>query len=123
MNSQTNWKPFILFAGLLGLLFLLGLGLTFWTGVHTSGVWWPGMWGMGFFWVFPAFGFVMMLVMMFFFFSVVIRSGGPMDKFGNSDSQHTHLHTSQRQSNKRCPTCDSPVQADWKVYPYCGTKL
>jgi len=114
VNNQTHWKPFIALAGLIGLLFVLGLSLMLWTSAHAGGVWWPVMWGMGLFWLFPAFGFAMMLLMMFFFFGIIGRQGGPPDKF---------WPITPEQSVSRCPSCDSPVQSDWRVCPYCGTHL
>mgnify|MGYP001571049722 CR=1 FL=1 len=112
--ENFNWKPFATVATLFTLLFVIGLGvMTFSRPVigDWPGVWW-GMGGMGFFWILPLFGLVMMLTMMFVFVNMMISRGGPTGWiFVNWPRNFT------------CPSCGSPVQQDWKVCPHCGASL
>ncbi len=134
---------FFIGLGFLGMTFLrsgdVGPGIP-------QGGWWPGMWGMGpFGMIFPCFGFVMMLFMMFFFFRMMTGGGGPMSgmmgrggpmsgmmgRGGPMSGMMGHSHDPQSQSQvsrdepqqDTCPSCESPIQADWKVCPHCGQEL
>ena len=82
--KNTNWKPFIMFGLMIGLIFFIGLSVLAVmfsrsgdVGPGTTyGGWWPGMWGMGpFVMIFPC-GFVVMLFVMFF--RMMAGGGGPM---------------------------------------------
>lgn len=124
--------------GVLGMIFFLsgdaGPGIS-------PGSSWPGMWGLGPFWmIFPCFG----LIMMFFFFRMMIGGGGPMSgmmgrggpmsqmmgrggpmsgMMGQSHDPQSRRQVSQGEPQGTCPSCDSPIQADWKVCPQCGYAL
>ena len=129
MNNQINWKPFVRFATMFAAILIAGFGLMFlWSsgnsgGSWGAGRWFPGAWGMGFFWIFPVFGLAMMLVMMFFFFNLVSTRRSPMDWFLSDRPQTAHPTTAQHEIDSQCPTCDSIVQPDWKVCPCCGASL
>jgi len=130
MNSNSNWKPFALFAVLIGVLIVFGFGLMILlSGANAGGNWGPGVWGpgvggMGFFWIFPVFGFAMMLVMMFFFFIMMGRQGGPMGGFPNNPPLEAHPYQADvRPVDLRCPSCNAIVQPDWNVCPHCGASL
>ncbi len=126
--DEINWKPLAIFMIVIGAIaFLIFLGFSLMASWGNSGgVWGPGMWGMGFFWIFPVFGFVIMLTMMIFFFTVVFRHGGPMNWMRQSDPQHNHNVYTQPHSDKAtkfCPSCGEPVESDWLVCPKCLTAL
>ncbi len=141
--KHTNWRPFIMFGLVISVIFLIGLGflgmLFFRSGDAGSGIlqgdWWPGMWGIGpFGMIFPCFGLVMMICMMFFFFRMMTGGGGPMSgmmgRGGPMSGMMGHTHGPQSRSQvsrdepqNTCPSCESPVQADWKVCPHCGDQL
>ena len=85
--KNTNWKPFIMFGLMIGLIFFIGLSVLAVmfsrsgdVGPGTTyGGWWPGMWGMGpFVMIFPYFGLVVMFFMIFFFSRMMTGGGGPM---------------------------------------------
>lgn len=131
--KHTNWRPFIVVGLMIGVIFLIGLcflGMMFsrsgdvGPGIPQGG-WWPGMWGLGpFGMIFPCFGLVMMLFMMFFFFRLMTGEGGPMSgMMGHSHDPQSRSQVSWDEPQVTCPSCESPIQADWKVCPHCGQEL
>ena len=141
--NNTNWKPFIMFGLMIGLICFFGLIFLVMMfsrsgDVSPGGVqggWWPGMWGMGpFMIIFPCFGLVIILFMLFFGFRMMAGGGGPMSgMMGRGGPMsgmtgHSHDPQSQRQdspatSQETCPSCASPIQSDWQVCPHCGQEL
>ncbi len=142
--KHTNWRPFIMFGLMIGVIFFIGLGflgmMFFRSGDAGPGIpqggWWPGMWGMGpFGMIFPCFGFVMVLFMLFFFFRMMTGEGGPMvgmmghrggpmsGMMGHSHDLQSRSQVSRDEAQDTCPSCESPIQADWKVCPHCGQEL
>ena len=140
--KHTNWRPFIMFGLMIGVMFFIGLGslgmMFFRSGDAGPGIppggWWPGMWRMGpFGMIFPCFGFVMVLFMLLFFFRMMTGGGpmpGMMGRGGPMSGMMGHNHEPQSQSQvwrdelqDTCPSCQSPIQADWKVCPRCGQEL
>jgi zinc-ribbon domain len=91
------------------------------------GAGWPGMWwgmgGMGFFWIFPLFGLVMMLTMMFFFIGMFTGRGGPMDWMFGNRPRDNQSRPPFNVGDSVCPSCGSTIQPDWNVCPHCGTNL
>lgn len=122
-TNQLNWKPFAALAVIVGLLFIVMVfGMSFATlGTFDRGYAGPGFvmpwfgWGMGFFWIFPVFGFVMMLVFMFLMMNMVFRTGGPMAEMFGSDTPV--------KKGPACPSCGRAVEPDWLRCPYCGENL
>jgi hypothetical protein len=141
--KHTNWRPFIMIGLMIGVLFFIGLGFLEMMFSRSSDVgsglpqggWWPGMWGLSpFGMIFPCFGLIVMLFMMFFFFRTMTGDGGPMSgmmgRGGPMSGMMGHTHNPQSQSRvppaepeDTCPSCESTVQADWKVCPHCGYQL
>ena len=141
--KHTNWRPFIMFGLMIGLIFFIGLGFLgmmfsrsgdVGPGI-TYGGWWPGMWGLGpFGMIFPCFGLVMILFMIFFFFRMMAGGGGPMSgmmgcggpmsrMMGHSHDPQSQSQVSRDEPQDTCPACASPIQADWQVCPHCGQEL
>ena len=84
--------------------------------------------------IFPCFGLVMMLFMMFFFFRMMAGGGGPMSgmmgrggpmsgMMGSSHDPQSQSQVLQDKPQSACPSCESPIQAGWKVCPHCGYQL
>jgi hypothetical protein len=137
--KNTNWKPFMMIA----VMFFIGLGflaMMFSSGGdvgpgETYRGWGPGMWGMGpFVMIFPCFGLIVMLFMAFFFFRMMAGGGGPMSgmmgrggpmsgMMGHSHDPQSQNQVSPTESQDACPSCESPIQAGWKVCPHCGQAL
>lgn len=140
---NTNWRPFVMFGLMIGVMLFIGLGFLWMTFSRSGDVgpeipqggWWPGILGMGpFGLIFPCFGLVMMLLMMFFFFRRMAGGGGPMSgmmgrggpmsgMMGHAPDRQSRSHVSRDESQDTCPSCASPIQADWKVCPHCGQEL
>jgi len=138
--KNTNWRPFIMFGLMIGFMLFIGLGfvgILFTRGGDAGlgipqGSWWPGMWGMGPLWlIFPCFGLVMMLFMMFRMMaggggpmSGMMGRGGPMSgMMGHTRDPQSQSQVSRDEPQDTCPSCESPIQADWKVCPHCGHQL
>lgn len=85
--NNLNWRPFAVLAVLITALFAIAFTVMMFFVANPATGWssmWWGMGGMGFFWIFPLFGFAMMLLMMLFFVSIFAGRGSPMDwMFGN----------------------------------------
>lgn len=132
-----------MFGLMIGVIFFIGLGFLAMMfsrsgdvgpGIPPGG-WWPGMWGMGpFGMIFPCFGLVMVLFMLFFFFrmmtgggpmSGMMGHGGPMSgMMGHTNDPQPRSQVSRDEPQQdTCPSCESPIQADWKVCPHCGQEL
>jgi hypothetical protein len=141
--KHTNWRPFIIFGLVIVVLFFIGLGFLVMMfslsgdagpGIPAGG-WWPGMWGLGpFGLIFPCFGLVMILFMMFFFFRMMAGGGGPMSgmighggpmsrMMGHGHDPQSRSQVSRDEPQDTCPSCESPIQADWQVCPHCGQEL
>ena len=124
--NNSNWRPFAAIAILIVVLFVIGFTLmAFFAG--GSGAGWPGMWwmmgGMGFFWIFPVIGIVMMLTMMFHFISIFTGRGGPMDWMFGNRWRDNQPRPPSNVGDLVCPSCGSAIQPDWNVCQYCGTNL
>lgn len=131
--KHTNWRPLIIFGLMIGLIFFIGLGFL---GMMFSrsgdvgpgippGGYWPGMWGMGpFGLIFPCFGLIMIFFMMFFFFRMMAGGGVPMlGMMGHSHDPQSWSQVTRGEPQDTCPSCESPIQADWQVCPHCGQQL
>jgi hypothetical protein len=85
--NDFNWKPCAAVAAHIALMLAIGVGLIAFSQPVVGGepgmmLW--GMGGMGFFWIFPVLGLVMMLSIMFIFISIATTRAGPMGwMFGN----------------------------------------
>ncbi len=125
-TNQLNWKPFAVLAGIVGLLFIILMFVMSFAmlGALNRGIAGPGFgmpwfgWGMGFFWIFPVIGFLIMLTFMFLMMRMMFRAGGPMGWMTGSMSDA--LHGAKQAA---CRTCGRAVQTDWQVCPHCGTSL
>ncbi len=149
MKNQ-KWKPFMMFGVIIVLIFFFGLiflAMMFSRAnpvgpETTQGGWWPGMWGMGpgmwgmgpFMMIFPCFGLIAILCVAFFFFRMMTGGGGPMSgmmgrggpmsgMMGRSHDPQSQNQVSPTESQDACPSCESPIQAEWKVCPHCGQAL
>jgi hypothetical protein len=143
LMKQTNWRPFIMFGLMIGVMFFIGLAFLAMMFARSgdvgpripSGGWWPGMWGLGpFMMIFPCFGLIVMVFMAFFFFRMMAGGGGPMSGMmghgGPMSGMMGHSHDPQARSQSSrdepqgiCPSCESPVQSGWKMCPHCGQEL
>ena len=131
--KNTNWKPFVIFGLIIVMIIFMGLaflGMMISRGGDVGPgpaqeFGWPGMWSMGpFMMIFPCFGLVMFFFMMFFFFRMMMGGSGPMSgMMGQSREPQSQSRVSPATAEDSCPSCESPVQADWKVCPHCGYQL
>lgn len=122
-GSVKNQRPLMILLAVVALLIVAGFGAVAALALSASRPFSPGVGGMGFFWVFPVFGFVIMLTMMFFFFSLITRQRGPMDWMRDNWSGHTQYQPHRDQAGLHCPSCGSATRQDWIVCPHCGTSL
>jgi hypothetical protein len=141
--KKIIWKRFIMFGLMIGVIFFISLGFLGIMFFRSSDVgpripqggWWSGMWGMSPLWlIFTCFGLAMMLFMMFFFFRMMAGDGGPMSgmmghggpmswMMGQRHDPQSRRQVSRDEPQGSCSSCESPIQADWKVCPHCGRKL
>jgi hypothetical protein len=94
--------------------------------------WWPGTWGMGpLGLIVPCFGLV---IIMSFFSRMMMGGGGPMSDMtgrggpmsgmmGRTRGPQSRSQVSRDEPQNTCPSCESLVQAEWKVCPHCGEEL
>lgn len=123
-----NWKPFAVLAAVIIVLFLIGIAFLsiFGAGRYSGGPWMMGPWmmGMGFFWIFPIIGILIMLTFMFIFFNMMAGwKGGPMDWMRQNGPRDNPNQSPIDALVHVCPSCGSAVQTDWNVCPHCGTDL
>ena len=130
--KRMNWAQVAVFGLVALLVLLIGTGAfspigASWLGGYGgwgawSGMMGPGMmgsWGFGpfgwlgmiFMWLFPLGFLAVLAVGIVWLFRQVSGSSGPVGG------------PSQTAGGQPCPNCGRPVQADWRVCPYCGQQL
>jgi len=73
-------------------------------------------------------------MMLFMMFRMMAGGGGPMSgmmgrggpmsgMMGHTRDPQSQSQVSQDEPQDTCPSCESPIQADWKVCPHCGHQL
>ena len=118
--NRTNWGQVVVFA--VAALLVLLIGASWLGGYGGWGMMGPGMmggWGFGpfgwlamiFMWLFPL-GFLALLVVGIVW--LLRQASGSSGAVGGP---------SQTAVGQPCPSCGRPVQADWRVCPYCGQQL
>lgn len=128
--NDSNWRSFVSL-GLATLIVIVGVGLVFssgmmhgpWGAAPGWGPWTAGpwMWGMmGFFWIFPLLGLIVMLVL--FTFMRGVHTHGDQAKLPARVTSDSVPQTAVAE-REACRHCGKSVDADWVVCPYCGSTL
>lgn len=118
--NRMNWAQVVVFA-LIALLVLL-IGASWLGGYGGWGMMGPGMMGG---WGFGPFGWLVMIFMWLFPLGLLaVLALGIVWLFRQaSGSSGAVGGPSQTAAGQPCPSCGRPVQADWRVCPYCGQQL
>lgn len=124
--NKVNWVQVAVFGLVVLVVFLMGASLLspgWGPGTVGGGMMGPGMMGG---WGFAPFGWFIMLLWMLFPLSVlallVLGIAWLFGQVSGAGAARTG-GSGQPPAGQTCSNCSRPVQADWRLCPYCGQEL